>query len=446
MALNVLCLLVGLAMLFAIRGLGDSVELLRLGGLAYLAGIAALTLLAIALLVLGAPVGVGLIVGIAVVLGGVSVGWGIRTGRARPARIRPAMGLRKAAVPGLLCLVGVLAFLAAALRAARLQSLFVTSEWDAWSIWTTKAKAIYLLGGLDPHAFRTFFQPGYPLFVPTLEAMDFHFMGSADTTALHLQFWLLLAGFVWAVGGLLRPRVPHILIWPFVLLLFSTIQLKGLALSPQADFPLAELFGAAGLCIGLWVVRREAWLLAAGGLLLAAAMETKREGYLFAGALLLGALAGSARTTRHSWPRLAAVFALAFAATLPWEIWRRIHDLAGPLQGSSSAGSGARLGPALSSVAQILLDTHFWSVIVPLGLAAALLVLLRGGRRLPVLYLTTLLAAYAGMTWVLSAGVDFSLGPESGQNPIPRAAGAIALFTVALTPLMLGAALDREKT
>jgi hypothetical protein len=174
-------------------------------------------------------------------------------------------------------------------------------------------------------------------------------------------------------------------------------------------------------------------------------METQREGYLFAAALLVGALAASVRTARFAWPRLIGTFALAAVATLPWEIWRRVHELPGPLQGSSSAAASSRIGPALSSVAQILLDTHFWLTLVPLGLAAAVLLLLRGGRTLPTLYLTTVVAAYAGMTWVLSAGVDFSLGPESGQNPIPRSAGAVVLFSVALIPLMLGAAVRRSE-
>ena len=88
-------------------------------------------------------------------------------------------------------------------RVAHLQG---PESFDGWAFWTAKAKAIYFFGGLDEHLFRTLPGATYPILLPTLHAIAFHFMGSADTVTLHLQYWLLLVGFVGAVAGLLRPR------------------------------------------------------------------------------------------------------------------------------------------------------------------------------------------------------------------------------------------------
>ena len=69
------------------------------------------------------------------------------------------------------------------------------SEWDAWAMWTMKAKAITLLGGLDPGVLAGVpyhhLHLDYPLLLPAVEAMGFRFMGSIDTQVIHLQPALL---------------------------------------------------------------------------------------------------------------------------------------------------------------------------------------------------------------------------------------------------------------
>jgi hypothetical protein len=274
--------------------------------------------------------------------------------------------------------------------------------------------------------------------------MAFGFMGTADTTLLHVQFWLLLAAFAAAVAGLLRPIVPVGLIWPFLLLLVVLPEVNLHGLAPQADFTLDWLFAAAGLCIALWIVRGEGWHLAAASVLLAGAIGAKREGLLFSAALVAAALVATWGKRRSAWPRLVATGALAAATLVPWELWRSNHHLSGELQGTAWDSLPERLGPAASSVAQILFDWHFWLATLPLGVAAAAAcVLARGARPVPVLYLVTLVLGFAGMTWALAAGIDYSLGPYTDQNPIPRASGALAMLTIALAPLMLAMALQR---
>jgi hypothetical protein len=438
LGLNVLALADGLAVLWALGGFERAGDALRLAGLAYLLGIAGLGVVATWLLVAGAPVSAPVVGAVAAAALGGAVAAGRAAGRklprpgGRPATQEPlrivGLGLAAAA-----CL-----YLADFFRAARLQTQFSYAEWDVWSSWTTKAKIFYYFGGLDAHAYLTTFLPGYPILVPALSAMAFSFMGSADTTTLHIQYWLLLAGFVFAVAGLLRPRVPHVLIWPFLLLLLATPQLNRLGIAPQADIVLDEFVAAAGLCLAVWLLGRETWLLPVAGVLLAAAMSTKREGYLFSAALVVAAAAASFADRRNAWPRLAATAVSAAVATLPWVLWRRSHHVPSDLQGANWASIAHRLGPAAGSVARIVLWTDFWLVLVPLGIIAAVgALILAPGRRGPsVLFLVTLGLGYVGMVWALAAG-DYTLGALSDQNPIPRAAGAVALLAAGVAPLML---------
>jgi hypothetical protein len=439
LGLNALALGDGLAVLWALGAVERIGELVRLAGLGYLVGIAGLGVLATWLLVAGAPVSAPVVGGVAVGVFAAALIAGRAAGRSAPSLRRlPEASSEPLRVVGLgLAAAGCL-YLADFFRAARLQTQFSYAEWDVWSSWTTKAKIFYFDGGLDPHAYLTTFLPGYPILVPALSAMAFSFMGSADTTTLHVQYWLLLAGFVFAIAGLLRPRVPHVLIWPFMLLLLATPQLNRLGIAPQADVVLDELVAGAGLCLALWLLERRVWLLPAAGILLAAAMSTKREGYLFPAAVVVGAAAGSAKDWRGAWPRLAATFLPAALATLPWVFWRQSNHVPNDLHGSNWGAFAHRFAPAAGSVARIVLWTDFWLVLVPLGIVAACgaLVLAPGRRGPSVLFLVTLGLGYAGMVFALASG-DYTLGALSDLNPIPRAAGAVALLAAAVTPLTL---------
>jgi hypothetical protein len=56
-------------------------------------------------------------------------------------------------------------YLEAQFRAGRLAGLY---EFDAWSFWVPKAKAIYLFGGLDRQLFHDLPGPSYPPLVPAV--------------------------------------------------------------------------------------------------------------------------------------------------------------------------------------------------------------------------------------------------------------------------------------
>ena len=444
-ALDLVFAATGLALLWALRGFRTWGEVLRLAGLAYLLGVAVFGVLGTWALVAGSSVSPAVVVAIAAAVAVASAAAARRIGRGLPKALLAPRRPERHRWLGLACAAGTALYLANFLRAARLQTQFTLPEWDVWSSWTTKAKVFYFFGGLDTTIFPTMFMPGYAILVPALEAMAFGFMGAADTTLLHVQFWLLLAAFASAVGGLLRPAVPHVLVWPFLLLLVVLPEVNLHGLAPQADFTLDWLFAAGALCLALWIVRREGWLLPAAGILLAGAMGTKREGLLFAAALFAAALAATWTSRRSSWPRLVATAVAAAATTLPWHVWRSSHDLPDQLTGTSWSSVPDRLAPAAASVAEILFGWHFWLATLPLGVAAAAALLARGKPALPALYLITVALGYAGLTWALAAGTDYSLGPYSDENPVPRGSGALAMLTIALAPLMLAMALERRR-
>lgn len=443
-ALNLVFLGAGYLLLWAVKGLDSLSELLRLAGAAYLLGLAAVVLAGTELLVAGVAPTVPVVLGVAAALCAAGLLAGRRLGRGRPSLRLGGRASEPFLLAGLAVSALALVLLEAFFRAARVQGLLA---YDAWAFWVPKAKAIYFFGGLDKALFLQLAHPRYPILVPTLEAMDFHFMGSVDTTVLHVQFWFLLAGFVLAVAGLLRPQVRLMLIWPFLAVALVMPDLDYRALNPMADATRDYFFVAGALCIGLWLVRAEAWLLVSAGVFLGAAMSTKREGSLLAACLVAAALAVTARRARSAWPRLAAAAAGGFALSVPWLLWVRLHHL--PREYESVTWHGmwshlSRVWPGLRLTTELTFDWNLWLLGAPLGVAAALVLLARRRDALGGLYALTFLLGIAGFTWVFWGVTSFPLD-KSDRTGIPRAVGALVLLSLAFAPLMLQRALERRE-
>lgn len=416
-------------------------QVVRGCGLGYMLGVALVGVALSIELVIGVPFSFATIVltGGALVLGAL----GLRRPLARwrpesPAGARaPGAGLVAVAFGAL-----VVVYLEALFRAGRLAGL---SAWDAWAFWVPKAKAIYFLGGLDEQFFRELANPTYPPLVPALEASAFHFMGSADVVTLHVQFWFFACGFVAAVAGVLAPRVPPLLLWPFVLLALVAPRVVGRTLDPQADFLLDYFFALAALLVALWLVDREPWLLATASVFMSAALLTKRDGQLLVACIVVAALVGSLRRWRYAWPRLALAAAAAVALAIPWRIWFTSRDLEGELP---SAGLFAlfdhpdRGWPAFESAIGAALDYDLWLVSVPLVGVAVILAFLAGARTLPGYTLTLYVLTIAGLTWVLWSFTELELPftQDEGVNPIVRLSGALVVASAALVPLLLDTA------
>ena len=263
-----------------------------------------------------------LLTGFLVAVAGVIVGFHLR--RQLPAKPVGRIRLPRPSIASASFAALTVVYFEALFRAGRLAGLY---EFDAWSFWVPKAKAIYLFGGLDDQFFRELPNQVYPPLLPALEAATFNFMGSMDVVTLHLQFWFLLVGFVSAVAGLLAGKVPTFLVWAPMLLVLVTPHVIDYVLQPQADFLLDELFALAVLLVALWLLERADWLLAVATPLVGAAMLTKREGYMFGASLVLAAVIVSLRKGRAVWARLILVGVVATAITLPWRVFLTVRDL-----------------------------------------------------------------------------------------------------------------------
>lgn len=437
--LNLFALGVGAGVLWGLRGWRTWWELGRLAGLAYMLGIAALGVALTLVLVAGIPFSVATIVLTGLVLAMIGLGVGIRLDRPRPV-LGP--GPRRIGLAGAALAALVIVYLEALFRAARLSGLYA---FDAWSFWVPKAKAIYFFGGLDEQFFSELPNPTYPPLVPTLEATAFHFMGSADVVTLHVQFWVLLAGFVAAVAGLLATRVSPVLLWTFTLLALVSPRVVGRTLEPQADFTLDYLFALAALLVALWLIERQPWQLASATLFLGATMLTKREGQLLAACVVVAALAASWREWRDAWPRLVLASACAFAIALPWRVWYVSHDLTGEFPTSGVTGlldNLDRAWPSLQSVLSSAFDAGLWTVVLPLVIAAIALAFIAGTRVLPVYAALVYGLALAGFTWAIMSFTELEVPIEQDEaiNPVVRLTASLVVLSAALAPLLLDAA------
>jgi hypothetical protein len=438
LALNLWLLVVGAALLYALRGWETWSDFLRLSGLAYLLGVSALGSLWVWELVVGIDLSFATILGTGAVIGAIALIVARRLGRRLPrmSRIPAARISVAAAVFASLTVV----YLEALFRRGRLTALY---EFDAWAFWVPKAKAIYYFGGLDHQFFHDLPGQSYPPLVPALEAAAFHFMGSADVVTLHLQFWFLMFGFVAALVGLLSPRVPALLLWPPLLLLLVTPRIVFDSLQPQGDFLVDQLVAVAALMLALWLAERREWFLVATTLLLGGAMLTKREGYLFGACVVLAAMGATWRNARFAWPRLVAVGVVAAAMTIPWRIFLSVrhYETGAPQAGGTGLFSHlGRVWPSLRLALGALFDFRIWLVVIAVALVAIVAALLAGARALgsyaALLYLFGLLA----LTWITWSFPTLPITKNGALNPIVRSTGFLVLIVPALAPLLLQAA------
>lgn len=320
-ALNLLFICAGTGILAALRGFTGWAALGSQLGIAHMLGFAAITLTTTEVLVAGLAIGVAQTTAISLLT--LAAGLGVARMRSLPLPGTPSLRLppglpRGIDVLGIVPVVLVTLVVLAGVRASLGAGVF---HWDAWAFWVPKGIGIFEFGGIDEELLLSTGAPSYPIMVPALHALAFHFMGSADAVTLPLQHALLWAGFVFAAAGLLRPRVPRILVWPFLGLPFLGEDFRYFALAPLADLPLAYLFTLGFIAVALWLTERTWSPLVLAGVFFAAALGTKREGLIFVAAAIVAAAAATVREARWRWPPLLGVLAFAWLANLPWQLW-----------------------------------------------------------------------------------------------------------------------------
>jgi len=444
LALNACYLVAGLGLIAAFRPVLDRRDALRLLALGYMVGLAAVGTVVVQLTIVGvAPEpAVSVLVAAVMAVGGATVA--VRSGGLRGLAIAGEPPREPFLLIGAIVAGTALLFLAALVRYAWIKPL---TAWDSWAVWVPKGMALYFGGGLTPELFDALPARSYPLFVPVLQASAFEWMGAVATSALHVQWALLAIGFVFAVAALMRPFVPLVYVWPFLLLLLVVPGSRQQILRPEADFPVLYTFVLGALAMGLWIVRRERWYLVLATVFLAAGVTIKREGLLYLFAVGLAAFVVTSGDWRARWRPLALACAVAAAAAVPWHVWLRTHDVQAESSPPITGGAGIvgdvaeepdRILPALEHVATTLFSYDLWRLAPALGLfSLGLALVFARDRRLSLLLLTTSLIAAAGYTWRILWGTETPGAFEEGALPTTRNVTALVFLWCCAAPLLL---------
>jgi hypothetical protein len=320
---------------------------------------------------------------------------------------------------------------------------------DAATIWTFKSIAFFHLGG-ELNGVFTGANPGparldYPILQPLLESIFYRTMGGEQLQRFHTALWILYASFVWTAGWLLRRRgVPRLaVIVPLVTMAVAPAAAKFLA-SGYADMTVALFAGAGALCIGIWLDGAPGRLALLGGLMLAAAANTKNEGQLAAVAVVLAAAGVVAFSREHRWRDWLGMAGITAAGSLPWVLWRRSHDLENvdarglfeALDWELLTDRMDRLGRTFGELFVQLSNQGNWTFLVPAFLALAVVCLVgRTARPVAAFYLSAGVLMFLGLTWVYWTG-----HPEIGYWLFSSAertvAGVVALAAVGVTHLV----------
>jgi hypothetical protein len=445
--LDVFLVVAGMSTLYGIGLVRSGRDALRHFGLALIVGWAAVGIAESMALILGAPLNRWVIVLIALAIAAA----GALAGR----RI-PASRLRVVGEPGRASWVAVagaavvLIQLASLLR--RALDAGAPTQWDAWAFWLPKAKSIVEFGGLDTAlgGFTSFANPGYPPFVPAVEASAFAFMGNTTASPLAVQHWIIAAAFFGALASLLAVRVRPAILWPSLALLALLPTFTALIGSMLGDEPLMLLLGVGGACAALWLLEGDDRYAALAGLFFAAAALAKNEGLpiavVLAGVVLVAAVAR--RPRRPLAPTL--VLLAPIAAFVPWKVWLRVeHVRVSPDYRLSDLLHPALLGDRIHrlSYGARHLPSHIfspghWLLAVPLVLVAAFLVAPRRPA-LAVLALAPVVAVPVGLLviyWIGYPPVDWYVATTADRV----VASAVVLATVFL-PLLLSEVSSRDE-
>ncbi len=226
--------------------------------------------------------------------------------------------------------VGGIAIVALALAAAFIAAVNANadSSYDLWINWIVKGKAIYYFHHLSTglSGVTRYAHFNYPLFLPTLIATEFHWMGGDHPVLLPLQQSIILIAFFTAVATLLSRRVPRFVVYPWLAMLIVAPAFWLRAIYVLPDLTMAYFVALAAITGILWLdEQRSAWLVLAT-LFIAAAALTKNEG-LSLGGLLVVVLFGAALAIHGRRGLKSLVLVLGLTALEPWHLWLRTHGL-----------------------------------------------------------------------------------------------------------------------
>lgn len=308
-----------------------------LAGLAYMLGVACVYGLVELLLFIGIPFGIPtvLIVSLAFAVPAL-----ITLPRLLPA-VRIGRPSRATAYP----IVGGIALLVAWLYILPALTKSPLTYWDAWTIWTYKARifheqshipvelfqAVDRLHILDrsPTALYPLSHFDYPLTLPLWEATQFRALGSPDTSTVTGLLWLLLPAWAGAMIALAPRNASKAVVLP-------TVAGIGLLLTPYiatdlADVPLAMFLSVGMLAAGRWLQHRDRQDLIIAVILLGGAAGLKNEGIVGGGVIFASLVICLLRDRPALKSAVVAGVLWAVAFVLPWKLWLLLNDVHGDL-------------------------------------------------------------------------------------------------------------------
>ena len=324
------------------------------------------------------------------------------------------------------------------------------TEWDAWAMWTMKAKALIVYGNLGVADWIGYGHPDYPLLVPMLQSFTFRFMGSMNTEVLHVEYALITLAFVatvWRVlGGRLGAAVAAA--WALYVLLLPGLEVN----VPDAlgDVPVAVFASLAAFSFALWLRDRSMDWLCLYAIFGAAAVWTKNEGL---SAMVMIALVGVLLSIRRPLlrnvvPPVVASVAI-YVLFLPWTAWLKQqgigHDrnLAAGLHPTLLFRERARAFHALSDLWSQLSSIDTWFALPYLSLLLVVVALAcRRGLRVAAFSLLVpagLLLSYV-VIYTISTdplGLDWYLSTSSS-----RVVTSVGLIVATLLPVQVLALLE----
>ena len=404
-------------------------QLLSRCGLAYLCGLVLTGILAAHLALVHVSFGwLALVVVAAVSV--VSGAWHLRTTE-RPVWTRPAW----AAVAAVAALAALLVEYTRAFAVAPL------NRYDAWAIWALKGHALYAFGWADPAVFAgseyRFANLDYPLWLPSLEAVDFRAMGAFDTRLLHVQFLLFLVAALAALGTVLAGRVHALVLWPLLGAIAFAPAVFDQLLTAYADLPLALVFAVGVAAAARWLLSDERWALAVATLCFAGVLLTKNEGTLFVAPAFAGLFAAAYRR----WRPLLVAAAVDVVVLLPWKLYVRRHHLSdinyslGDSFDVQHIRGRLGVGPiAFRTLAGEMVDPRQWGLLAVVFLVLLVLAAVTGARALAVYGAATVLLSWLGLSWIyVISRFEYSSYLDSTKE---RVVASVVLAAAALIPLL----------
>lgn len=325
------------------------------------------------------------------------------------------------------------------------------SEWDSWSIWLPRAETVFYWHGLDTGigGWGSVAHPEYPPLLAVMYAASWHFAGGFHPGILPMQETLLGIGFVGGILALLDRFVPRWISFPSLALLAVAPGFWWRTQTLMADPPLGYLVAAAAVAALIWLAtQRDVWLVAAA-IFFAGATLTKLEG-LSLGLLLVTTIVVTALIVHGRRAARGLVLLGGPAAVEPWRLWLSHHHL--PSSPTDYHASELlhplfldhrlfRLTAALHWLLHSVFRTSQWLVVIPLALAAIVVV----ARRAPgpaAATLAWLVLGYLGLAsvyWIGIPALDYYLDTSAD-----RVASTLVIVAGAVTPLLLGLGLGRS--